>query len=156
MTRRNLLSLASLSTIAWAIAPLHANTWQSYENLPENQDPWKAETSKEAIKLLYPDKEILLSEKIYLKAPKLAENGGSIPIYIKTDLKAKRVMLFQDANPTSLVGIFEVHKDEIVDYSFYIKMRQEAFIKVLIEDINGLVYVKSQEIYVSSGGGCGG
>lgn len=64
-------------------------------------------------------------------------------------------MLFQDANPTSLVGIFEVPKDELVEYSFRIKMRQTAFISVLIEDINGLLYIKNQEIETSTGG-CGG
>ncbi|MDQ7046706.1 MAG: thiosulfate oxidation carrier protein SoxY [Sulfurovum sp.] len=65
-------------------------------------------------------------------------------------------MLFQDANPTSLVGIFDVPKDVLVDYSFRIKMRQTADITVLIEDINGFVYIKNQEIDVSIGGGCGG
>ncbi|MDQ7046707.1 MAG: hypothetical protein Q9M39_03470 [Sulfurovum sp.] len=90
MNRRKLLSLATLGTLTWAITPLSAQTWQPYKKLPENKDPWKAETSKEAIKLLYPDKELVLSDKIYIKAPKLAENSGSIPIHIKTDLEAKK------------------------------------------------------------------
>jgi len=156
MNRRKALSLATLSTLAWAITPLSAQMWQPHQDVSDNKDPWKAETSTEAIKLLYPDKELLTSDKIYVKAPKLASGGHSIPIHIRTDIEAKKIILLQDANPSSLVGIFEVPKDELVDYSLRIKMRQTEYMTVLIEDINGMLYLYRQKIEIGLSGGCGG
>jgi hypothetical protein len=55
MNRRNLLSLATLSTLAWAITPLSAKT---------NTDPWKATHSQEVIESLYPNTKIILDKNI--------------------------------------------------------------------------------------------
>ena len=60
-------------------------------------DAWKAEKSPEAIKALFGDKPLEKSDAIKFVAPKLAENGGSIPITLKSDLDIKTIALFQDA-----------------------------------------------------------
>jgi len=49
-----------------------------------------------------------LEEKgVSIKAPKLAENGGKIPVVVKSDIDAKSVALFQDVNPRSAVAVSE-------------------------------------------------
>ncbi len=43
-----------------------------------------------------------LEEKgVSIKAPKIAENGGKIPVVVKSDIDAKSVALFPDVNPRS-------------------------------------------------------
>jgi sulfur-oxidizing protein SoxY len=46
--------------------------------------------------------------KIEIKAPKLAENGGAVPIGIKSDIDLAAVAIFQDANPRSAVVVMEM------------------------------------------------
>ncbi|HHO65514.1 MAG TPA: thiosulfate oxidation carrier protein SoxY, partial [Epsilonproteobacteria bacterium] len=95
------------------------------------------------------------SDKIKMVAPKLAENGGSIPITVKTDLDAETVALFQDANPRSATVVFSVPEGQKVDYSFRIKMRQTAVVTVVVKTKDGKLFSTSKEIDVSIGG-CGG
>ena len=150
MNRRKLLSLATLCIGTWLITPLHAKIGKPQST---GRDPWKAEKSSDAIKLLYPNKEIIKSDRVKIIVSKLTENRGSIPVRITSDIEAKTVMLFQDANPTALTAIFEVPKDALVDYEMRIKIIQASFIAVfitvIIEDINGVVYMNNKEIDVS-------
>ncbi len=72
----------------------------------EKPDAWTAKTPEEAIKGLYGD--VKLEEKgVTIKAPKLAENGGKIPVVVKSDIDAKSVALFQDTNPRSAVAVLD-------------------------------------------------
>lgn len=116
---------------------------------------WEAEKSVDAIKALYGDGKLEKSDKFDFKAPKLAENGGSIPIIIKSDLDLESVALFQDANPRSLTAVFTVQEGGIVDYAIRIKMRQTAFVTIVGKGRDGKLYTASKEIDVSIGG-CGG
>ncbi len=155
MKRRKFISICLWSSIGFGPNPLYASDmWDNYEIDPSYI--WKAEKSSDVIKLLYGNRKIIQSDKVEIRAPKLAENGGSIPIRITSDIEAKRVIVFQDANPTSLTGIFEVPKDALVYYDMRIKMRQTAYVTVLIEDVNGIIYANKKEIDVATGGGCGG
>ena len=116
---------------------------------------WEAEKSVDAIKALYGNGG-LKKGGIKFKAPKLAENGGSIPIKITSDLDLESVALFQDANPRSLTVVFSVPKDGIIDYDIRIKMRQTAVVTVIGKERGtGALHVASKEIDVSIGG-CGG
>ena len=116
---------------------------------------WAAEKSHEAIKALYGNAGLKKTDKIKMKAPKLAENGGSIPINIKTDLDLESLAIFQDANPKSLTAVFTIPKNAIIDYDFRIKMRQTAVVTIVGKAKDGTLYTIAKEIDVSIGG-CGG
>jgi len=116
---------------------------------------WEAEKSVDAIKALFGDGELKKTDKIKFVAPKLAENGGSIPITLKTDLDIETIALFQDANPRATSVVFSVPEGQKVDYSFRIKMRQTALVTIVAKAKDGTLYTTGKEIDVSIGG-CGG
>ena len=116
---------------------------------------WSAEKSADAIKEMFGLGGLKKTDKIKFTAPKLAENGGSIPITLKSNLDIETIALFQDANPRSATVAFSVPKGQKVDYSFRIKMRQTALVTVVAKTTDGVLYTTAKEIDVSIGG-CGG
>ena len=117
---------------------------------------WTIEKTVDGIKALYGNGGLKKSDKLSFKAPKLAENGGSIPITIKSSLDLESVALFQDANPRCLTCVFSVPKGAIIEYDIRIKMRQTAFVTVVGKERGtGALYMATKEIDVSIGG-CGG
>ena len=152
MERRKFLGVG-LAVFAAIVAPgtnLRAMDFRT--TMPK---AWTAEKSVDAIKELYGSAELKKTDKIKFTAPKLAENGGSIPINIKSDLDLESVALFQDANPRSLTVVFTIPVGGIIDYDFRIKMRQTALVTVVAKGRDGTLYTTSKEIDVSIGG-CGG
>ncbi len=102
MDRRKFLGL-SIATMA--LTPMAIN---AIDFRKEKPDAWTAKTVDDAIKALYGDIKPADSDKITLKAPKVASNGGAIPIGVKTDIDAKSVALFQNVNPESAVIVWTV------------------------------------------------
>ena len=148
MNRRKFLGLG---LAAVALAPMTASALDFRKEKP---DAWKAEKPAEAIKALYGD--IKPEEKgVKIKAPKLAENGGKIPVTVKSDIEAKSVAIFQDANPRSAVAVWTVQEGGIVDYSITMKMKGSGKITAIVEGKDGKFYSKVLAIEVSKGG-CGG
>ena len=108
------------------------------------------------IKALYGNGGLKKSDKLTFKAPKLAENGGSIPITIESSLDLESVAFFQDANPRCLSCVFSIPEGAIIEYDFRVKMRQTAFVTVVGKERGtGALYMATKEIDVSIGG-CGG
>jgi sulfur-oxidizing protein SoxY len=91
---------------------------------------------------------------ISLKAPDIAENGAVIPISFDSDLKAKTVAVFQDANPESTVAVFTIPPKGIIDYSIRIKMMKTGTVTV-VADVDGKLHSVSKVVKVTIGG-CGG
>ncbi|MDQ7085380.1 MAG: von Willebrand factor type A domain-containing protein [Sulfurovum sp.] len=120
-----------------------------------NPEAWEAAKTSEAIKLLYGTNMMQEDNRIKVIAPKLAENGGSIPISIKTSIPSKSIAVFQDANPRALTTVFSVKENANPVYSLRIKMRQTAYLTVVVEGLDGKLYFFRKEIDVSIGG-CGG
>jgi len=148
MDRRKFLGLG-LATLA--LTPMAATALDFRKEKP---DTWKAEKPAEAIKALYGD--IKPEEKdVEIKAPKLAENGGKIPVVVKSSIEAKSVALFQDANPRAAVAAWTVPEGGIVDYAITMKMKGSGKITAIVEGKDGKFYSKVLEIEVSKGG-CGG
>ena len=117
---------------------------------------WEVEKTVDGIKALYGNAGLKKSDKLSFKAPKLAENGGSIPITIKSSLDLESVALFQDANPRCLSCVFSIPAGAIIEYDFRIKMRQTAVVTIVGKERGtGTLYTASKEIDVSIGG-CGG
>ncbi len=149
MDRREFLGLG-LAVLA--VAPLTKLNAMDFRK--EKPDTWTAKTPADAIKGLYGD--IKLEEKgVSIKAPKLAENGGKIPVVVKSDIDAKSVALFQDVNPRSAVAVWSVPEGGIIDYAVTIKMKASGKITAVVEGKDGKFYSKVLPIEVSKGG-CGG
>lgn len=149
MDRRKFLGLGLA-----AVALVPATTLNAIDFRETKPDTWTAVGTDDAIKGLYGDI-TPIEEGVNIKAPKLAENGGAIPIKIQSDIQAKSVALFQDANPRSAVAVFTVSEGQPIDYSVKIKMRKTGKVTVIVEGTNGKFYSKVQPIEVSIGG-CGG
>ena len=154
MDRRKFFKGVGLVAFAAIVAPTtNLNAVDFRATKPE---AWEVEKTADGIKSLYGNGAVEQSDKISFKAPKLAENGGSIPITIKSKLDLESIALFQDANPRCLSCVFSVPAGAIIEYDFRIKMRQTAFVTVVGKERGtGKLYSTTKEIDVSIGG-CGG
>jgi len=150
MKRRSFIYLSALSTLSFS----------SFIYADENQslDPWRAVTVDEVINAFYGKRKIIDGKgKIVLIAPKLASNSGAIPITIRSDIETKRILVLQDSTTFSLIGIFDVPKDALVDYMLKTKTEASALrIVILLESTNGKIYKIDKSIEVAMGGGCEG
>jgi sulfur-oxidizing protein SoxY len=152
MERRKFLNLGLVAAAAILTPMTNLFAVNFRETKPK---VWEAEKSVDAIKALFGDGELKKTDKIKFVAPKLAENGGSIPITLKSDMDITTIALFQDANPRSATVVFSVPEGQKVDYSFRIKMRQTALVTIVAQTKDGSLYTLGKEIDVSIGG-CGG
>lgn len=149
MQRRTFLSLGAAAAAATVLpVSLSATDFRA-----TNASAWEAPSSKEAIEALF-GKGAMIEGKIEIKAPKLAENGGAVPIGIKSDIELTTVAVFQDANPRSAVVVFELHGNN-ADLMTKIKMRKTAEVTVVAKGADGKLYKSAQKVEVSIGG-CGG
>ena len=145
MDRRKFMSL---SMVAAAVLPasLSAVDWRATK-----PDTWTAHTVADAIKAQYGD--IKPEESgVTVKAPKVASNGGAIPVTVKSKLDAKTVALFQDANPEAAVCVWDVQEGGIVDYMAKIKMKKSGTITAIVEGRDGKFYVGTVTLEVALGG----
>ena len=145
MKRRNFLGLG-LATLATLPAALSAVDFRK-----EKPDTWTAHSVEDSIKKLYGD--VKAEEKgVKLKTPDVANNGGQIPVGIKSSIDAKTVAVFQDVNPESTVAVFTVPEGQPVDYSIKIKMKKSGTITVLVEGKDGKFYSAKKSLQVALGG----
>lgn len=150
MKRRKFLSLGAVAAAA-SVLPASLSATDFVATAPK---AWEAPTSKEAIEALF-GSSAATDGQIEIKAPKLAENGGAVPIGIKSKVELTTVALFQDANPRSAVAVFEVGEGSLVDMQTKIKMRKTANVTVVAKGKDGKLYSAVQKVEVSIGG-CGG
>ncbi len=152
MKRRKFLNtgLIAVSAIVMLDTNLNAIDFRKTKS-----NAWEAAKSADAIKSMFGDGELNKTDKIKMLAPKLAENGGSIPIRLKSNLDIETIAFFQDANPRSSTVVFSVPEGQKVDYSFRVKMRQSAYVTVVAKTRDGKLHTLNKEIDVSIGG-CGG
>ncbi|HIC43773.1 MAG TPA: DUF3520 domain-containing protein [Sulfurimonas sp.] len=96
--------------------------------------------------------------RIILQAPEIVSNGSSIPIHISTSIPAKRVALFQDANPEALVVIWNVLESSIIEYDVKLKMANSGTLRVVVQGRDGQLYTTHKTIQIALGGcdGTGG
>jgi len=150
MERRKFLSLGAVA----AAATILPSSVTATDFRKEKPTAWEAEGSADAIKALFGDISPI-EGKIKMKAPKLAENGGAVPIGLKSKVEVTTVALFQDANPRSAVCVFELGKGGVFDLKTNIKMRKTADVTVIAKGTDGKFYSHVQKVEVSIGG-CGG
>jgi len=145
MERRKFLGFG-LAAIAAMPAIVNAK-----DERKEKPDAWTAKTVKDAVEKLYGT--ISPEEKgVKVKAPKVASNGGQIPVTVKSDIEAKSVAVFQDVNPEKLVAVFDIPEGQPVDFSFKIKMKKSGTITAIVEGKDGKYYKGAQSLEVALGG----
>jgi len=94
------------------------------------------------------------ASNVKLKAPDIAENGAVVPLHISSKLAGKTVAIFQDSNPESLVAVFTVPANGLIDYKVRIKLAKTGTVTAVVQDGKTL-YSASKMVKVTAGG-CGG
>jgi len=158
MERRKFLGLGAGAAALFALpAGLMAENYR--KTLPAlwkvKNDEKHADDEKgvnEAIKTLF-GSDKTEEGKVHLKAPAIAENGAVVPVSFKAE-GAKRIALFQSADPEAAVAVFDIPEKAIPDYSVRIKMQQTGHV-VVVAEIDGKLY-KADKVVKVTVGGCGG
>ena len=145
MERRKFLGLGLTAAAVLPVA-LSAKDFRK-----EKPDTWTAQKVEPAIEALY-GKITPVEEGVTVQAPKVASNGGQIPVKIKSDIPAKTVAIFQDANPEAAVVVYDLSEGGIVDYSIQIKMQESGTITAVVEGKDGKFYIGKQSLEVALGG----
>ena len=146
MDRRKFLGLGLTAVV---LAPMTASALDFRKEKPK---AWTAHKVDEAVKALYGDVKLVESDKISLKTPKIASNGGAVPISIESDIEAKTVTLLQDVNPESAVATWSVPDGGMVNFSLKIKMKGSGKVVAVIEGKDGKFYTASKSMEVALGG----
>lgn len=97
-----------------------------------------------------PDK----SDAVTLVAPDIAENGSVVPAGVSTNLKAEKIAILVEKNPTPLAGQFTIPAGTEGFVNTRIKMGQTSNVYALVQ-ADGKWYMSSKEVKVTLGG-CGG
>jgi hypothetical protein len=91
------------------------------------------------------------SKDVIIEAEKaMVRDAREIPIRFKTDIDAKSVAIFQTANDRSLVAVFDIEKDMIVNYELNIKMDRKGTLFVVVEATDNRLYYARHFIDVSA------
>ncbi|MDM5272447.1 thiosulfate oxidation carrier protein SoxY [Sulfurovum sp. zt1-1] len=143
MERRKFLGLGLTAAAVLPVA-LSAKDFRQ-----EKPDVWTAHKVEPAIEALY-GKITPIEEGIKIQLPKVASNGGAVPVKFKSDIPAKTVALFQDANPESAVAVFD--EPSVIDFYINIKMKASGTITVVVEGKDGKFYIGKQSLEVALGG----
>ena len=140
-------SIVSLVAIAAMTVSLSATDYRA-----EKPAAWTAKTVPTAIEALYGKITPTESANIKLKAPKVASNGGAIPVSVKTDIPAKSIAIFQDVNPEATVVVFDVPEGAEANFSLKIKMKKSGTITTVVEGKDGKFYTTKLSLEVALGG----
>ena len=151
MTKRNNLTLSVLAAL---VLPLGAGATDYRETNPQ---AWTAHTVNDAVQALYGDVKLIESGDVHLKMPTVSSQGGAVPVSIKTDIDAKSVSLFQDANPESAVAVWNVLEGGVVNYNVKLKLKTiekgvPSTVTVVVEGKDGHYYTANASVVVA--GGC--
>jgi len=118
-------------------------------------DAFNATEPEDAFKHLLGSTDLIDSDDVKLKAPKIAENGGAVPVSVKTSLKnVESISIFVKDNPQPLTASFNIPAGTIADVSTRIRLAQTSTITVVVK-ADGKLFSKSQVVKVTIGG-CGG
>ncbi len=113
---------------------------------------WNSSSINDAAMALYGREKfstIQKSAELTLTVPKpIVRDPENIPITIRSNIKAKTVAIFQDANPKSLVAVFDISEDSIVEYELNIKMEFKGTVFAVLEGLNGKLYYAREYIDV--------
>lgn len=147
MERRQFLSL-TLGSLALAVVPASVRAEDFRKSKPT---VWSAKTVDEAIKNMY-GTTVTIEKGVKLVAPDVASNGGAIPVEFSTEIPAKSIAVFQDANPEAAVCVYSIGDKDVTDYEIKIKMGKSGTITVVVEGKDGKLYSAKKTLDVALGG----
>ncbi len=137
-----------MGALALAVVPASVKAEDYRKSKPT---VWSAHTVDDALKALYGTSTIIESG-VKVKAPKVASNGGAVPVDFSADMPIKSIAVFQDANPESAVVVYEATKYSVNKYSIKIKMAKSGTITVAALGQDGKVYGARVTLDVALGG----
>lgn len=150
ISRRKFLNILTVGSAACLtlLTPISAfAAWAS--------DAFNATKADAAYKSLFGSTGLIESDEVKLKVPKIAENGGAVPVSVKTDMKnVESISIFVKDNPQPLTATFQIPAGTIASVSTRIRLAQTSTVTAVIK-AGGKLYSKSQEVKVTIGG-CGG
>ncbi len=118
------------------------------------KEAWEARTLNDAALKLYGKEKFTTlskSNEVVIEADKfIVPDQMQIPIRFYSAIEAKSVAIFQTANEQSLVAVFELNENMIIDYTLNIFMQMKGTLFVVIEGINGKLYYTRHYIDVNS------
>jgi len=156
MERRQFLSM-TLGALALAVVPASVKA-EDFRKLKPTV--WTAHTVEDAIKNLY-GRTDLIEQGVKLSAAgesfdsgkkAVASSGGAIPVDFSTEIPAKTIAVFQDANPEAAVAVYSIGKYDVTKYSIKIKMGKPGTITIVVEGQDGKLYAAKQTLDVALGG----
>ncbi len=151
MKRRKFIGLGFTSLAVVALQSV-----SSANILTDHPKAFDAKTTDEALKGVYGTTTVIKDDKVVLKLPDIAENGGAVPVTVSTSLpNAKSMTLFIDGNPRPLAVSWELPEGTIPKFSTRIKMRKTGDVRLVVEDANGKLHEAVKQVKVTVGG-CGG
>ena len=120
-----------------------------------NQQAFRSKTTSEALNQVHGSESMIDSDKIFMKAPDIAENGAVVPITIQADLpNVESISLLVDENPNPLAAHYQVGKGLRPYVSTRIKMGKTSAVHAVVK-ADGQLMKATKEIKVTIGG-CGG
>lgn len=109
----------------------------------------------ETLKRLYRDRELIETDRITLKLPRIAENGAVVPITVSTDLiDVESIAILVEKNPVPLAVTFKLSPAVDPVVSARLKMAETCDVIAIVKAGDGL-YSHRQKVKVTIGG-CGG
>ena len=115
-----------------------------------NPNAWKASTINQAAMALYGKEKfatIRKSGEIELIVPGgIVKDREEIPVTIRRSIKARTVSIFQDAKQESLVAVFHMHENSIIEYEFTMRMAFKGTVFAVIEGVDGRLYYTREYI----------
>jgi sulfur-oxidizing protein SoxY len=123
-------------------------------SLPSVKAQWLAENFSPNILDDTAKPNIIDTDKIEIKLPKIAENGVAVPITVSSSLEnIQTISILVEKNPLPLVAIFRLSAQLDAFVSARLKMVETSNIIVIVETHDGLYRAKEQVKIIL--GGCG-
>jgi sulfur-oxidizing protein SoxY len=114
----------------------------------------QAFTESTVIKQSIKNTDIIDSNKIEMKLPKIAEKGAAIPITVTSSLEnIQSIAILIEKNNESLVASFKLSPELEAFVSARFQMIETSNVIVLVETLDG-IYRAKEQVKISAGG-CG-
>lgn len=150
ISRRKFLNILTVGSTACVALMAPITSWAAWAS-----DAFNATKPEDAYKNLFGSSNLIDSNEVKLKVPRIAENGGAVPVSIKTSMQnVESISIFVKDNPQPLTATFQIPAGTLADVSTRIRLAQTSTVTAVIK-ADGKMFSRSQEVKVTIGG-CGG
>jgi len=147
LSRRAFLTNSVLAALAATMLPkLSFAQWE---------DALKNKTQDDILTQLFNTKDVVVSDKITITAPEIAENGRVVPIEVQSELAGiKSITLIAEKNPTPLIAQFNFADNFAGHVASRIKMGATGDVVAVVQ-VGDQLHIAKQTVQITEGG-CGG